>query len=134
MENDFSGTGFALPVALDGGNLRYESEELKVQQSILCILGTRRGERVMRPDFGSRLHDLVFEPINSSTKSRISRYVIEALVTWESRIEVLRVDVSDAQANAGRLLVGIEYRVRATNSRYNLVYPFYLAEGSGEGA
>ena len=88
----------------------------------------------MRPDFGSRLRELVFEPINASTKARLAQYVTEALATWEPRIQVLRVDVSDAEAFAGRLLVDIDYKVRATNSRFNLVYPFYLQEGSNGGA
>ncbi len=83
----------------------------------------------MRPDFGSRLHELVFAPINSSTKSLIAHYATEALVTWESRIDVLRIDVSDEEAAHGKLFVNIEYKVRATNSIFNLVYPFYLAEG-----
>jgi len=131
MSKKFLGTGWEFPVELDTeGRLAYSSEEQKIQESILIILGTARGgERVMRPDFGSRLHEMVFAPINSSTKSLIAHYATEALVTWESRIDVLRVDVSDEEAAHGKLFVNIEYKVRATNSIFNLVYPFYLAEG-----
>lgn len=130
MSKKFLGSGWEFPVEPDvEGKLNYSSEEKKIQESILMILGTARGERVMRPDFGSRLHELVFAPINTSTKSLIAHYATEALVTWEARIDVLRVDVSDEEAAQGKLLVNIEYKVRATNSIFNYVYPFYLTEG-----
>ncbi len=130
MGKAFLGTGFTYPFEVDRtGSLEFVSAEAKVQQSILVILGTARGERMMRPDFGSRLHELVFAPIDASTKAKVGRYVIEAIVAWEPRVDVLDISVSDAEASSGRLLVDIEYRVRATNSIYNLVYPFYLQEG-----
>jgi len=134
MAKDFLGKGWAFPVALDDGSLVYTSEEARVQDSVLVILGTARGERVMRPTFGSRLHELVFAPVNSHTRSLLSRYVIDALVAWEPRVEVIRVEVSDEEAVHGKLLVNIEYRVRATNSVFNLVYPFYLQEGESGGS
>jgi phage baseplate assembly protein W len=129
----FLGKGWRFPVELDPdeGKLSYSSAEEKIQESILIILGTAMGERVMRPDFGSRLHELVFARINTSTKSLLAHYATEALVNWEPRIDVLRVDVSDEEAVRGKLLVNIEYKVRATNSVFNCVYPFYLAEGRG---
>lgn len=130
MSKKFLGRGWEFPVEPDvEGKLNYSSEEKKIQESILMILGTARGERVIRPDFGSRLHELVFAPINTSTKSLIAHYATEALVTWEPRIDVLRVDVSDEEAAQGKLLVNIEYKVRATNSIFNYVCPFYLTEG-----
>jgi uncharacterized protein len=131
MAKDFLGHGLGFPVEIDDtGALPYASAENKVQQSLLIILGTARGERVMNPDFGSRLHELVFEPNNSSTKGRIVQYVNEAIVKWEPRVEISRVNVTTDPATAGKVLVDIEYRVRATNSRFNLVYPFYLRESS----
>jgi phage baseplate assembly protein W len=135
MGKEFLGRGWKFPVELDAANrVVYEKEETKIQESVLIILGTARGERMMRPDFGSRLHELVFAPINSSTKSLVSHYTIEALVNWEPRIDVLRVDVLDSEASQGKLLVNIAYRVRATNSEFNLVYPFYLREGNNVSA
>ena len=133
MGKEFLGTGLTFPVELSElGDLPLSSEELKVQQSILIILGTARGERVMRPDFGSRLHELVFEPLSTSTKARVAQYVTEAISTWEPRVDLLRVDVREDPAVTSKLLVDIEYRVRPTNSRFNLVYPFYLQEaGNG---
>lgn len=135
MGKEFLGRGWRFPLEPSGsGELEYSADEAKVQQSILIILGTARGERVMRPEFGSRLRELVFAPINSATRSLVSRYVIEALVKWEPRAEILGVDVSDEEAQIGKLLINIDYRVRATNSRFNLVYPFYLQEGHDAGA
>lgn len=132
MSKRFLGKGWGFPVALDAANkVGYSSNEKKIQESILLILGTARGERVMRPDFGSRLHELVFAPMNTSTKSLVSHYATQALLQWEARIEVLRVDVAEGTGPQGTLLVDIEYRVRSTNSIFNLVYPFYLNGGRG---
>lgn len=129
-DKSFLGTGWGYPIAPNAdGNVQYVSQEEKIQQSILIILGTARGERLMQPDFGSRLQELVFAPVNASTKSLIVHYTTDALIQWESRIKVLAVNVSDEQAGQGILLVNIQYKINATNSTYNLVYPFYLAEG-----
>ena len=88
----------------------------------------------MRPDFGSRLRELVFAQINSTTTSLVSRYVTEALVKWEPRAQILGIEGSDHEAHLGKLLISIDYRVRSTNSRFNLVYPFYLREGNDAAA
>jgi len=130
MSKEFLGRGWKFPLELGGDDeLEYSADEAKVQQSILIILGTARGERVMRPDFGSRLRELIFAPMNSATRSLAVRYVTEALVKWEPRAEILGVEISDEEAQLGKLLININYRVRATNSRFNLIYPFYLREG-----
>lgn len=104
--------------------------DLSIRESILLIVGTSRGERVMRPDFGCGLHDLVFSSNDSVTAARVSHEIREALVEWEPRAEVLSIDVGADPAEAAKLLISIEYRVRATNNIFNLVYPFYL-ESSG---
>ena len=129
MGKEYLGRGWRFPVEPDAdGRLAFAAEEAKIQESILIILGTARGERVMRPDFGSQLHELVFAQINGSTRSLAANYVTEALVSWEPRIDVLRVDVAPHMAQDGALQINIEYEVRATNSVFNLVYPFYLRE------
>ena len=129
MGKEFLGRGWKFPLELNGnGELEYSADEAKVQQSILIILGTARGERVMRPELGSRLRELVFAPINSGTRSLVSRYVTEALVKWEPRAEILGVEVSDEEAQLGRLLINIDYRVRATNS-LPVWYPFGESRG-----
>src|SRR5262245_45993529 len=125
------GRGWSFPVEPDAlGSLGYAADEPKVQQAILIILGTAQGERVMRPDFGSRLRELVFAPLNSSTKSLVAGAITDALVKWEPRIDVLSVTAQEQSSDDGTLVVNIQYRVRATNSVFNLVYPFYLREGS----
>ncbi|MBS1824048.1 MAG: GPW/gp25 family protein [Acidobacteria bacterium] len=130
MGKEFLGRGWGFPVEPSPGRLPYAAEEDKIQQSILIILGTARGERVMRPDFGSRLRELVFAPRNSSTSALAAHYVTQALTTWEPRIDVLRVTATAPDPRNGVLEISIDYRVRATNSQFNLVYPFYLKEGS----
>lgn len=130
MSKRFLGRGWAFPIDVDAdGRVPYAVEEEKIQQSVLIILGTARGERVMRPDFGSRLHELVFAPMNASTKALVAHYATDALVTWEPRVDVLRVKSEEDRGERGKLLVQIEYRVRSTNSVFNLVYPFYLKGG-----
>jgi len=127
----FLGVGWAFPLALAAdGSVATAAYEEDVRQSVLIILGTRRGERVMRPDFGAGLEDFVFEPMSVATQEAMKKRVQDSLIEWEPRIDVLAVDVrSDAPA-LGRLLVDLSYRVRSTNTHYNLVYPFYLEEGA----
>src|SRR5688572_22148275 len=124
MGKEFLGRGWRFPVELENGKLVYDKEEAKIEQSILIILGTAQGERVMRPDFGSRLRELVFAPLNSATSALAARYVVDALVRWEPRIDVLNVQAVPRSTLEAVLDINVEYRVRATNSRYNLVYPF----------
>jgi len=125
------GSGWSFAVEPNAaGSLIYATDEEKIQQAVLVILGTTRGERVMRPDFGSRLRELVFAPLNSSTKGLVASAITDALVKCEPRVDVLEVQAAEQVADPGTLVVNIEYRVRATNSVFNLVYPFYLREGS----
>ena len=128
----FLGVGWAFPLALGaGGAIGTAAYEEDVRQAILVILGTRHGERVMRPGFGAGLEDFVFEPMSVATQEAMKKRVTDSLIAWEPRIDVLSVDVrADTPAALGRLLVSVQYRVRATNTAYNLVYPFYLQEGA----
>ena len=84
------------------------------------------GERVMRPDFGCAIHELVFAPNSATTRGMAEHYVREALLRWEPRVEVLEVTAVGSDEQEEVLLLGIHYRVRMTDSRFNLVYPFYL--------
>jgi len=126
----FLGKGWAFPVRPDKtGDVAMAAYEEDIRQAIHLILGTARGERVMRPDFGAGLQALVFEPVNTTTMALVRHRVEEALITWEPRIDLQEVRVTTDGATRDRLLVEIAYRVRATNTFYNLVYPFYLMEG-----
>jgi uncharacterized protein len=125
----FLGRGWAFPPQLDvRGELSMASYEEDIRQAIRIILSTSPGERVMRPDFGAGLNALVFESINTTTMTLARSRVEEALTTWEPRIDRVSVTVTE-EGRLGRLMIDIEYRVRATNTFYNLVYPFYLLEG-----
>ncbi|MBN1657592.1 MAG: GPW/gp25 family protein [Anaerolineae bacterium] len=127
----FLGSGWAFPIQVEpAGEMAQVANEADIQQSIRIILGTNPGERVMRPDFGAGLNAFVFEPANPATMSRLQNRVEGALVQWEPRIDVLGVTVTRDPANLGRLVIDIDYRVRATNTVTNLVYPFYLEEGT----
>jgi uncharacterized protein len=129
-ERAFLGVGWAFPLRLDvDGEVALVAAEEDIRESILLILGTTPGERVMRPDFGSGLRDLVFEPISATTMELVRFRAEEALVAWEPRIDVESIRVTADEAGLGRLDVEIGYRIRATNTFYNLVYPFHLIEG-----
>jgi phage baseplate assembly protein W len=104
--------------------------EASIHDAMWLILATARGERMMRPDFGCGIHDLVFATPGATTMGRVEREVRDALVRWEPRAEVLAVHAEPDPAAPSRLLIRVEYRVRTTNNQFNLVYPFYL-ERSG---
>ena len=130
MAKPFLGVGTGFPLRLDpqtGVFTRAEYEE-SVRQSILIILGTAKGERVMRPDFGCGIHDLVFQNLSAGTIGRVQQTVREALLRLEPRIDVIEVAVRTGEAD-NVLEVHIQYEVRATNNAFNLVYPFYLQQG-----
>jgi len=111
---NFLGRGWSFPVAKDEEAARFAVAEYEasVEQGIRVVLSTALGERVMRPDFGCAIHELVFATNSAATRGMAQHYVREALLRWEPRIEVLSI--------------GIHYRVRLTDNRFNLVYPFYL--------
>lgn len=127
MDIDFLGVGWTLPVQFDKGGLvlmaKYED---CVRHSIWAILNTAKGERVMRPDFGCRIHDRVFAPNNSGTVGEIISDVRSALMEWEPRIDVLDIDMLPNPSQPNVLHISINYQVRTTNNLFNLVYPFYL--------
>jgi phage baseplate assembly protein W len=127
----FLGTGWAFPLAvLADGTPAMAAHTEDVRQAIRIILGTGPGERVMRPDFGAGLSSFVFEPVSPATMTRVGNRVRDALVDWEARIDVLDVVVDTDPEQRNRLLIDVHYRQRTTNSLHNLVYPFYLDEGT----
>ncbi len=132
-EKAFLGVGWAFPPCPKADKkIATVAFEEDIRQAIRIILGTDRGERVMRPDFGAGLNEFVFEPVNITTMELLKARVDEALIDWEPRIDVLKVTVDTDPAERNKLLVDITYRVRATNSVRNLVYPFYLQEGTAQ--
>ena len=127
----FLGKGWSFPVRLDPstGDIAIAVYEEDIRQAILIILRTALGERVMRPDFGAGLETLVFEPVNTTTMALTKHRVEQGLVTWEPRIDVNDVQVTTDPLMRNTLRIAIGYTVRATNTFYNLVFPFYLQEG-----
>ena len=124
----FLGRGFAFPIRTSGDQIATNAFEDQIAQSIRLIIGTNPGERRMRPDFGAGLNAFVFEPVSAATLEGIRRRVQDALIDWEPRIDIERVTATIA--DEGRVDIAVYYRVRATNSHRNLVYPFYLEEGT----
>ena len=129
-DKDWLGRGFAFPIAVDPttGGIAASEYDKDVEEAIRIILETARGERVMRPDFGCGIHDLVFEVIDRATLTLVETNVREALTKYEARIEVLKITANPIDAEMGQLLIELEYRIRTTNQLGNLVYPFYFRE------
>lgn len=128
MAKTFLGVGWSFPVGADGAIRKAEYEE-SVRQAIWIVLGTAKGERLMRPDFGCAIHDFVFERNTRATAGRMAEAVQDALLRHEPRIELVNVDV-DGDGTGNVMHVSIEYRVRATNNVFNLVFPFYLEQSA----
>lgn len=132
MPKAFQGAGWKFPVRTNPlGQIVMSRHEEDIKEAIWIILSTAKGERQMRPDFGCGIHDLVFAAINAGLLIQVETEVREALTFFEPRIDVVNVEVSDKEADNGRLMISIDYRVRDTNSEFNLVFPFYLREGIG---
>ena len=130
MTQEFLGVGWKFPIDLTGdgeiGLSRYEED---IREAIWIILSTAPGERVMRPEFGCGIHQFIFAPNDARTAGLVQFTVEEALIRWEPRIELQEVLVYPDPSNPTLLLISIDYRVKANDSRFNLVYPFYLERG-----
>ena len=127
MDIDFLGVGWTSPVKLDGdGQIQMAKYEDAVRQSIFMILGTAKGERVMRPDFGCGIHEKVFAPNNLGTVGQIITDVRDALIEWEPRIDILDIDAIREPQKPNKIFIQVNYQVRTTNNIFNLVYPMNL--------
>ena len=131
---NFIGSGWAFPMRVNArGGIELVRQEQDIEESMLLILCTPIGQRRMRPKFGCGAHDLTFAPNTPTTHGLVSHYVEEALALWEPRVQVQGVEVGPDPDDPGRLIVDIDYSVRATNERRNLVYPFYIIPSEEEG-
>ena len=130
MAEAFLGRGFRFPLEPDAtGRLGYVEGAENIAQSLEILLRTRLRERRMLPAFGSETHDLVFAPMSPSNLRRLEETVERAIVEWEPRVEVLDLEARQDDDEETRVEVAISYRIRRTNTRVNLVFPFYLEEG-----
>jgi hypothetical protein len=127
----FRGSGLAFPLAVNPqGQLATASAETKVEQSVWLILSTAKQERLMRPDYGCGMHDLVFSPSAPQSVGQIVDELRQALVAQEPRIDVLDVTGEIPPGEANLLLLRVDYRIRENNALTNMVYPFFVTEGS----
>jgi hypothetical protein len=133
MSKEFLGRGWKFPVAVNPttGRIAMSEHEEDIKESIRIILATAPGERVMRPDFGCGIHDLVFSTISAITVGLFESRVREAITKFEARVDILKLEISTREASNGKLEIKMECLVRDTNAQFNLVFPFYLTEGSG---
>src|SRR5437667_7447900 len=130
-KRDYLGVGWKFPLQVTpGGKIAQAKFEQRIEESVYLILSTARGERLMLPDFGCGIHELVFAPNNSMTRAVVVQSVREALVKYEPCIDVLDITVETAPEEPNVLLIHINYQIRANNALGNLVYPFYLGEGT----
>ena len=133
MAKSFLGRGWKFPVQVDPttGRIAMSEMEQDIKESIFIILKTAVGERLMRPEFGCGIHDLVFDSMSTVTLGLFESRVREAINRWESRVEILRLDVFTKEPDRGKLEINLSCQVRDTNTEFNLVFPFYLTEGAG---
>lgn len=127
----FLGTGLGFSVMVDPatGRFRSSSYEEDIKEAIYIILMTKKGERLMRPEFGCGIHDFAFATLDYTTVSQMEKAVKESLIQWEPRIRDISVEVSQNAVESGKAVISISYVVRSTNNPYNLVFPFFINEG-----
>lgn len=130
----FVGRGIAFPMRVGStGSLAFTSGAGDVEKSMRVIIATAPGERPMRPEFGCKIWELLFEPINGNTLGLMEEAVREALTRWEPRAETTNVDVTVVDPSTGVVSIAIGYKIASTNESRNLVYPFYMIPGEGDG-
>src|SRR5436309_1631346 len=131
---DLLGSGLAFPLQVDRrGGIALATGEQDIDQAIELILSTAPGDRPMRQEFGCGVHDFVFDTIDAATVGRMETEIRQALDRWEPRIEVQEVDFDLSRMIDGQLVINIGYRIRSTNHKRNLVYPFYVIPAEEEG-
>jgi phage baseplate assembly protein W len=129
---DFLGTGWSFPVHFDKANARMQmvSDAEDIKQSIRIILGTAPGERIMQPEFGCNLRSLLFERSDSSLVARLNHLIYHALLNFEPRINFLEAELLQNSVLEGVLHIRVDYSIISTNTRHNIVFPYYLIEGT----
>jgi phage baseplate assembly protein W len=130
------GTGWSFPPEFtkNGGEVKTVSGVEDIHQSIQIILSTRMGERIMQEDFGADLNHALFAEMDRSLVNTINSMISDSILYHEPRVKLDKVDVSTDEAQEGRLMISLEYTVRSTNTRFNMVYPFYMNEENIPGA
>ncbi len=129
MNNDdishtsFLGTGWSFPPSFSTGGVRMSADEADIVDSLKILFGTTAGERFLQPKYGLDMHELLFEPMSTTLRTLLVDRTRTAILVYEPRIKVVNLSIDNP--NEGTLNILLEYEVRATNSRFNLVFPFY---------
>lgn len=131
-KQDFLGIGWSFPPEFKASTkaVTMLTDESDIKSSLEILLSTKIGERIMQPKYGCNMDELLFNPLNTTLKTFISELIKTAILYHEPRIDVEKIDITRGDDLSGELLVLIDFRVRATNSRINMVYPFYKQEGT----
>ena len=131
-KQSFLGTGWGFPPEFNSDNksVNMISDEEDIRSSLEILLATRLEERVMLPDYGCNLDELLFEGLNRTLITYVVELIKTAILYHEPRIDVISIDISETDPLEGKLIIAIDYQIRATNSRSNLVYPYYRYEGT----
>lgn len=132
QQDDFLGVGWGFPPTFISSSKGVEMTEKveDINKSLQILLSTRVGERIMQPKYGCNMDEMVFEPLSTSTKTIIKDKIKTAILYFEPRIEVIGIAMDTTNELEGEILIEIEYRVRATNSRFNFVFPYFINEGT----
>lgn len=129
--NDFIGTGWRFPITVNAkGGINWSNGPERISDAIWVIIKTSIGERVMRPAFGAGANEFVFQSNSSLIRTQLVASIKQALLKWEPRIALTQVSANPVPDEPSQVLVSIEYTIKATNELFNVVYPFYLAEGA----
>ena len=128
----FLGTGWSFPPRFEKqtNKVKLVSDEDDIRESLIILLSTRPGERVMNPLYGCNLDDLLFAPLNLTLKTYVIDLIETAILYFEPRIDLNKIEINENNDLEGELLIELDYTVRSTNTRRNLVYPFYRGEGT----
>lgn len=131
IENKFLGIGWKFPPSFSKVTKQVQmvTDEPNVHNSLQILLATLPGERIMQPLHGCSLQDFLFEPLTTALITRMTDRIERAIITFEPRIRVLRIVIEDLVVLEGKVNIHVHYEIKSTNSRYNLVYPFYIEEG-----
>jgi phage baseplate assembly protein W len=130
MNRNLLGKGWAFPVSADiQGSVKFSQYEKSIEESIRIILNTTPGERLMRPDFGCLINEMVFSPNTPQSITLAEHYVREAIIRWEPRVILKEVLGEPDPDNPAMVNIHIHYEIRSVNTFFNMVYPFYLERG-----
>ncbi len=132
LQTSFLGTGWSFPPEFvrETGQVLMTSDEDDIRASLAILLGTAAGERFLNPEYGLDLHEMLFEPLSTTMKTFLQDRVKTAILIYEPRINLLSLELDTTAQYEGKIAVVLDYEVRSTNSRYNLVYPFYVSDGN----